>query len=265
MTLTQKMQTLENCLRSTAGGVAVAFSFGVDSTFLLKTAHDLLGRDAVAVTVKSNLLPSSEFDGSVEFCKKEGIEQIIIEADELAVDGFAANTPDRCYICKKNIFTKISNAAQARGITNVAEGSNADDVNDYRPGMKALDELCVLSPLLTAELTKAEIRALSAELNLPTSEKPSFACLATRIPTGEEITKEKLAKIEKAEDFLHSLGFLQVRVRVHNGSARIETEKADIPRLASLADEVSAFMKPLGFDFVSLDLSGYKTGNMNKI
>ena len=172
MTLTEKMQTLENCLRSTAGGAAVAFSYGVDSTFLLKYTHDLLGKDAVAVTVKSNLLPSSEFEGSVEFCKKEGIEQIIIEADELAVDGFAANPPDRCYICKKSIFTKITNAAQARGIINVYEGSNADDVNDYRPGMKALRELCIQSPLLYAELTKAEIRKLSEDLNLPTSRKP---------------------------------------------------------------------------------------------
>ena len=264
MTLTQKKQALEECLRS-LGSVAVAFSYGVDSTFLLKTAHEILGSNAVAVTVRSNLLPSAEFDGSVEFCKTEGIEQIVTETDELSIEGFAANPPDRCYICKKSIFTGILNAAELRGISNVAEGSNADDVNDYRPGMKAIRELGVLSPLMQAGLTKAEIRALSEEYNLPTSRKPSFACLATRIAGGEEITKEKLAKIEKAEDFLHSLGFRQVRVRVQGGSARIETEKKDILRLASLADEVSAFIKPLGFDFVSLDLGGYKTGNMNKI
>lgn len=264
MNITEKKQALENSLRS-LGSVAVAFSYGVDSTFLLKSAHSVLGKNAVAVTVKSGVFPSKEFEGSVEFCKKEGIEQIVIETDELKIDGFALNPPDRCYICKKSIFTQIKNAAKARGITNVAEGSNADDVNDYRPGMKAVRELGVLSPLLAAELTKAEIRALSAEYNLPTSGKPSFACLATRIATGEEITKEKLEKIEKAEEYLHCAGFSQVRVRLHGGSARIETEKEDILRLASLAQEVNAQLKGIGFDFVSLDLGGYKTGSMNKI
>ncbi len=262
-TLTEKIQTLENCVRSTVGGIAVAFSYGVDSTFLLKFAHDILGDEVVAVTVRSPFVPSEEIDGSINFCKKEGIKQIIIDADILSSEDVCSNPPDRCYICKKYIFSQITSAAELAGIINVYEGTNADDINDYRPGMKALDELCVQSPLIYAELTKAEIRALSEELNLPTSSKPSFACLATRIAVGEQITKEKLQMVEKAESFLHKNGFYQVRVRVHGNIARIETEKPDILRLASLADETSAYLKDLGFKFVSLDLSGYKTGSMN--
>ena len=262
-TLTEKIQTLENCVRSTVGGIAVAFSYGVDSTFLLKFAHDILGDEVVAVTVRSPFVPAEEIDGSINFCKKEGIKQIIIDADILSSKDVCSNPPDRCYICKKYIFSQITSAAKSAGIINVYEGTNADDINDYRPGMKALDELCVQSPLMYAELTKAEIRALSEELNLPTSSKPSFACLATRIAVGEQITKEKLQMVEKAESFLHKNGFYQVRVRVHGNIARIETEKSDIVRLASLADETSAYLKDLGFKFVSLDLSGYKTGSMN--
>ncbi|MBR3439134.1 MAG: ATP-dependent sacrificial sulfur transferase LarE [Clostridia bacterium] len=264
MNINEKKRALEDYLRS-LGSVAVAFSFGVDSTFLLKTAQNVLGEKAVAVTVNSDLFPGKEFEGSVGFCEKEGIEQIVIEADELEIEGFSANPSDRCYICKKSIFTQIKNAAAQRGIENVAEGSNADDVSDYRPGMRAVKELGVLSPLLEAGLTKAEIRALSEEMKLPTSGKPSFACLATRIARGEEITKEKLAMIEKAEDFLHSKGFWQVRVRVHGNLARIETEKDDIQKLAGIADEAGGFLESLGFNFVSLDLGGYKTGSMNKI
>ena len=262
MNINEKKQALENSLRS-LDGVAVAFSYGVDSTFLLKTAQSILGDKAVAVTVRSALMPSGEFDGSAEFCEKEGIKQVVIDADELEIEGFAENPPNRCYICKKALFSKIIAAAGQLGINSVCEGSNADDINDYRPGMRAIKELGVLSPLLEAGLTKAEIRSLSRQMNLPTSEKPALACLATRISTGETITKEKLKAVEKAESFLRSNGFSQVRVRVQGESARIETEKNDIARLAALAAQTDLYLRSLGFRYVSLDLGGYKTGNMN--
>ncbi len=261
----RKKERLEEILKG-LGSVAVAFSAGVDSAFLLKTAHDLLGENAVAVTVRSCVFPARETAEAAAFCKAEGIRHVILNADVFAVEGFAGNPPDRCYICKKNLLTKIAYAAREMGIRCVAEGSNADDANDYRPGMRAVTELGVKSPLKEAGLTKNEIRLLSRELGLPTWDKPPYACLATRFVYGETITEEKLAAVEKAEQKLLDLGIRQARVRVHGDTARIEIEPQHFTKLAQpeTAAEMNAYLQRLGFLYVTLDLGGYVTGSMNK-
>jgi len=194
------------------GSVAVAFSGGVDSTFLLKAAKEALGNNALAVTVRSCIIPSNEFCESEEFCKSENIRHIICDVNPLDIDGFADNPTNRCYICKKEIFSLIKKVAVENGVNAVAEGSNLDDNGDYRPGMKAIHELGVLSPLQTAGFTKQEIRDVSEELGLPTWNKPSFACLASRFVYGEKITAEKLERVGKAEQILRNSGFKQFRV-----------------------------------------------------
>ena len=245
------------------GSVAVAFSGGVDSTFLLKTAHDALGKKAIAITEQTDVFPMRERSYAEEFCKKEGIEQIIIKTDVLGIDGFADNPKDRCYICKRALFGEIRKAAAEHGAEYVCEGSNVDDDGDYRPGMRAVAELDIKSPLKDAELTKAEIRALSKELGLDTWDKPSFACLASRFAYGERITREKLAMVERAEQLLYDEGFSQFRVRVHGDMARIEIKPDEFERMLGMAGRVNSYMRSLGFSYASLDLGGYKTGNMN--
>jgi uncharacterized protein len=261
----RKKERLDEILKG-LGSVAVAFSAGVDSAFLLKTAHDLLGEDAVAITAKSCVFPARETEEAAAFCKAEGIRHVILNADVFAVEHFAENPPDRCYICKKNLLTKIADAARGMGICRVAEGSNADDADDYRPGMRAAAELGVRSPLKEAGLTKNEIRQLSRELGLPTWDKPPYACLATRFVYGETITEEKLAAVEKAEQKLLDLGIRQARVRVHGNIARIETEPRNFEKIAQpeTAAELNAYLQRLGFLYVTLDLGGYVTGSMNK-
>ena len=247
-----KYEKLKELLSST-GNVAVAFSAGVDSTFLLKTAHDVLGENALAVTVKHIAFPHREMSETVDFCNAENIEQIKISFDVMSVEGFSVNPPDRCYICKKALFSKIIETAKERDFLNVAEGSNLDDDKDYRPGMRAIRELGVISPLKEAGLTKQDIRNLSHELGLLTWDKPSYACLATRIPYGEEITREKLSMIERSEQLLYDLGFRQSRVRHHGDTARIEIEDSDL----------SKKFKEFGFSYVALDLEGYRSGSLN--
>lgn len=260
----EKYDRLCGCLRG-YGSVAVAYSGGVDSTFLLKAAHDVLGENAVSVTVRSNLIPERELAEAKEFCRKEGIRHVIHAVDELAIAGFAENPPDRCYLCKKSIYQGIAAIAAECGMRVVAEGSNLDDVSDYRPGMRAIAELSVSSPLRKAGMTKADIRALSRMLKLPTWEKPSFACLASRFVYGERITEEKLHMVERAEELLLSLGFRQMRVRVHGTMARLELLPEDIPRLmeAGLRTRVAGELKQYGFSYVALDLAGYRMGSMN--
>ena len=245
------------------GRLAVAFSSGVDSTFLLKTAHDILGDNAIAITAKSQCFPSRETTEATEFCKKEGIKQITFDYNPFLVEGFSDNPKNRCYICKKALFSQIKSIAAENGFTHIAEGTNTDDLSDYRPGLKAIKELEILSPLSGAELSKSEIRLLSKELNLQTHSKASFACLATRLPFGESITKEKLSAIEAAEDMLFDFGFNQFRVRAHGKVARIEVETNDFERILTKKDEITPYFKSLGFNFITLDLEGFKSGSMN--
>jgi len=248
------------------GGVAVAFSGGVDSTFLLKAAHDLLGSRVIAVTIRSGLVPQREIDESIQFVRNEGIEHIIVDIDELDIAGFAQNPPNRCYLCKTALFLQIRSIAEKRRIPHVVEGSNADDVHDYRPGMQALAELNILSPLRESGLTKQEIRQFSHEWGLPTWNKPSLACLATRFPYGEPITRERISMIDAAEEYLLESGFYQVRVRFHGNLARIETDEDGLRRLfsANLREKIYCRFKEIGFVYVSVDLQGYRTGSMNE-
>ena len=259
LNLAEKLERLKNNLRE-LGSVAVAFSGGVDSTFLLKVAHDTLGDRAIALTAASKFIPQSELDATKKFCAENGIRQIIFDADVLNVEGVKENPVNRCYLCKRALFENFLRLAKDKILV---EGSNTDDASDYRPGMKALAELNVKSPLREAGLSKSEIRELSKAMNLPTWNKPSMACLASRIPYGEPLTEKKLSQVEAAEEFLLNAGFKQLRVRVHGKIARIEVLPEDFPMLLNLREEISARLKNLGFDYVTLDLQGYRTGSLN--
>lgn len=249
---------------SSLNSVAVAYSSGVDSTFLLKTAVDTLPRDNVlALTAKSHSFPKRELNESIEFCKSENIRQIVFESEELSIDGFSNNPPDRCYICKKELFSKIKSIADENNMNAVVEGSNADDIHDYRPGMRAVSELEILSPLKKVGLTKDEIRALSKQLGLKTWNKQPFACLSSRFVYGEKITVQKLDMIDKSEQLLLDLGFKQVRVRIHNDVARIEVLPNETERVMQFKDTINSKFKEYGFIYVTLDLGGYRTGSMN--
>ena len=260
-----KLARLRTLLRET-GGIAIAFSSGVDSTFLLKIAHEELGERAVAVTARSHSFPNREQDEAAAFCAREGIRQVVVDSEELAIPGFCQNPTNRCYLCKKELFTKILEIARAEGFSAVAEGSNMDDLGDYRPGLQAVRELGIRSPLREAELTKAEIRELSLRMGLPTWNKPSFACLASRFPYGERITAAGLERVERAEQWLFDAGFdlTQLRVRSHGDLARIEVPQEAIARLAVRAEEIAAAFKGFGFAYAALDLVGYRTGSLNE-
>ena len=262
----EKLDTLKAALAAT-GGIAVAFSGGVDSTFLLAAAREALGDRVLALTARAPFIAPRESAEALDFCAERGIRQLFVDEDMAAIPHFAENPPDRCYHCKKALFTALGAMAAAEGITALAEGSNVDDQGDYRPGLRALAELGVLSPLKAAGLTKAEIRLLSREMGLATWDKPSFACLASRFPYGETITLEKLRMVDAAEQLLLDRGFPQMRVRLHGTLARIEVLPQDIGRLAAepMRSEVAAALKEMGFSYVTLDLAGFRSGSMNEV
>ncbi len=264
--LHEKQKNLQNILRD-MGNVAVAFSAGVDSTYLLKFARNVLGDNVIAITVATGTFPEKELAEAEEFCRIENIRMIKIRVDVFSIDSFRSNLPDRCYHCKKELFYHIKCAALEHGIINMIEGSNLDDAGEYRPGMRAIEEFGVRSPLKEAGLTKNDIRALSKEQGLKTWDKPSFACLATRIGYGETVTAEKIAMIGKAEEYIAGLGFRQYRVRLKSGEARVELLPEDIERFLSeeVRDGVRDRLHALGFKYVSLDLDGYRTGSMNAV
>lgn len=244
--------------------ICIAFSGGVDSTFLLKAAKIALGENVLAITVTSSMCPERELNEAKKFCDTLGVKHILIEADEYSIPEFIENGKERCYFCKRGIFTKVKAIAKENGFNFVADGSNKDDDNDYRPGMRALRELGVISPLKEAGLTKNEIREISKELNIETWDKPSMACLASRIPYGKEITREKLKKVELAEEFLLSKGFKQFRVRYYDELAKIEVLKEEISKIISISQEIIPKFKEIGFTYVTIDLEGFRTGSMNE-
>lgn len=260
----EKLERLKQII-SDLGSLAVGFSGGVDSSLLLAVAHDVLGDRVIAVTGVDASVPRREVNEAEAFCNDRGIRHILCTVDPLKEEGYRNNSPDRCYFCKHGIFTEVKKIADENGIEYMAEGSNMDDIGDYRPGLKAAAELSVKSPLREAGLLKSDIRLISKAMGLPTWSKPAYACLASRFVYGEEITEEKLHMIDSAEQFLIEHGFFEERVRIHGNIARIEVPPKDIPRLAAdeIREAVYEEFKKLGFLFVTLDLKGYRTGSMN--
>lgn len=247
--------------------VLVAFSGGVDSTLLLKTAHDVLKDNVLAVTNTSEIHTLREKEDAVKFARDLNIPHMLIQGRELENPGFVKNSPERCYLCKKEIFSHLRQIAEKEGIPYVLDGENADDSDDYRPGSQATRELGVRSPLREAGLKKEEVRILSRHLGLPTWNKPALACLASRFPYGTEIDKKGLDQVDKAEEYLHSLGFSQVRVRHHGSIARIEVLPEEISRVLDpdLKGKIVKKLKDLGYTYVALDLTGYRTGSLNEM
>ncbi|MDF2656715.1 MAG: hypothetical protein K0R19_3189 [Bacillota bacterium] len=246
--------------------VAVAFSGGVDSTFLLKIAQEALGDRVVAVTARSCSFPERELNEAIRFTKENQIQHLIVDSEELDIEGFSSNPLNRCYLCKHELFSKMREIAWKNGYREILEGSNMDDMGDYRPGLDAVSELGIKSPLRYAELSKDEIRILSKEMSLPTWEKQSFACLSSRFPYGESITAEKLKMVDLAEQILLDMGFRQVRVRHHGTLARIEIDESQFEKLMEKSTRfaLQEQLKEIGFTYVTLDITGYRTGSMNE-
>ncbi|MDL2227034.1 ATP-dependent sacrificial sulfur transferase LarE, partial [Deltaproteobacteria bacterium OttesenSCG-928-M10] len=256
--ITQKYRKLKRKLKS-LGRVALAFSGGTDSTLLLKACAEALEPgDILALTARAAIFPAWETREAEDLAALYGLRHLVADFDALAVPAVAANPPDRCYHCKYNLFQKLIFLAGEEGFTTLIDGANLDDQNDYRPGSRAAAELGVVSPLRAAGLTKADVRELSRKKDLPTWDKPAFACLASRFPYGQAITREKLAMVEQAEQYLIDLGFREIRVRHHGEVARLEVGRGERRRFFDddFIDEVHRHLKAMGFAFVALDLAG---------
>ena len=264
--LEKKVDKLKACIHE-LGSVLVAFSGGVDSTFLLAMARETLGKERVlAVTASSPIYPSREREKAKSFAKKRDIRHMVIPSWQMKNKRFVSNPLDRCYYCKKGLMQQLLEIAQNQGLASVADGANVDDMDDFRPGLRAAYEMGVVAPLVEAGLRKKEIRTLSKQMGLPTWDNPSMSCLATRIPYGEPITDQKLRMVEEAEDFLLRMGFTQVRVRHHGSVARIEVLGKEVKRFMQeeLRMKVIARLREIGFNHVALDLEGYIRGKMNR-
>ena len=261
---TIKMENLKDKLRR-MGRVVIAFSGGVDSTFLVKVAYEVLGKNVIAVTAASSTYPKTELEEAKRLARLIGVRHIIVNSEETEVENFKRNPPNRCYYCKKELFSRLKEIAKKEKINYVLDGTNYDDLTDFRPGMKALRELNIISPLKDAKLTKEDIRNLSKLMNLDTWDKPACACLASRFPYGIRITKERLDRVEKAENVIRNLGIRQLRVRYHNEIARIEVNKKDMQLLLEHSDSIVKKFKELGFIYVTLDMEGYRTGSLNEV
>jgi uncharacterized protein len=257
----ERLRTIFIPMRS----LMVAFSGGVDSTFVLRVAHDTIGERVIALTTTSPTMPEQDRRTAIEMAQQIGARHVVIDSNELEIPGYARNPIDRCYLCKHNLFTVCEAKAVEFGIAEIVDGLNLDDLHDYRPGIKAATEKSVRHPLVEAELTKAEIRELSRALGLPTWDRPASPCLSSRFPYGTEITLEGLRKVERGEQLLHSLGFRVARVRYHGEVARIEVEPSEIPALlGELRETVDRELKKIGFRFVTVDLKGFRSGSLNE-
>lgn len=265
-TTQQKMDALKSILAD-MGSVIVAYSGGVDSAFLAAAANDALGRGALAVTAKSPSLAPAELREAVELAERLGLNHRIVETHEVEREDYAANNPNRCFFCKDELYTYLSAYAREEGYEHIANGTNTDDLGDFRPGLNAAKQYGVRSPMVEADLSKADIRELSKDMDLPTWDKPAQACLSSRIPYGSMVTVEALTRIAQAEEFLHGLGIRQLRVRHHDTIARIEVEPQDFLALTDepVREQVVAKFREIGYSYVTLDLQGFRSGSMNEV
>jgi len=244
----------------------VAFSGGVDSTFVLKVAHDAIGDSVLALTTTSPTMPDEDRDSALAMARLIGARHLLVESNELEIPGYAANPLNRCYLCKHNLFTVCEAKAAELGIDEIVDGLNLDDLHDYRPGMRAASEKRVRHPLVEAEMTKADVRGLSRAMGLPTWDRPASPCLSSRFPYGTEITPDGLSKVAAGEKLLHSMGFAVARVRYHGDVARLELEQSEFARIfePALRETIDREFKTIGFRFVAIDLKGFRSGSLNE-